>query len=73
MPLEVKKQGKELSQSLVRRFSRRMKQSGILLGARQAQFKQKPKSQQMKRRSALKREELRKEYAILEKMGKPRS
>lgn len=73
MPLEVKKQGKELSQSLVRRFSRRMKQSGILVGARRAQFKQKPKSQQMRRRSALKREELRKEYAILEKMGKPRS
>ena len=70
MSLEIKKEGRETSQNLVRRFSRRMKQSGILLRARKARFKERPKSKQMKKRSALRREELRKEYEQLEKLGK---
>ena len=72
MPLEVKKEGRETSQSLVRRFSRRMKQSGILLRARKARFRKRDKSPQMKKRSALRREELKKEYERMEKMNKPR-
>lgn len=72
MPLEVKKEARETSQSLVRRFSKRIKQSGILLRARKARFKERPKSPQLKKRSALRREELKKEYKKLEKMGKPR-
>lgn len=70
MSLEIKRQGKETSQNLVRRFSRRMKQSGILLRARKARFKERVKSPQMKKRSALRREELKKEYEKLEKLGK---
>jgi hypothetical protein len=70
MPLEIKKQERETSQSLVRRFSRRMKQSGILISARKNRFFERDKSQQMKKRSALRREELTKEYEKLEKMGK---
>ena len=72
MALEIKKEERESSQNLVRRFSRRIKQSGILLRARKARFRQRPKSHQMKQRSALRREELKKEYEKLEKMGKPR-
>jgi len=71
MPLEVKKLERETSQGLVRRFSRRMKQSGILLSARKTRFYERKKSEQMKKRSALRREQLRKEYEIAEKMGKP--
>lgn len=70
MVLEIKKEGRETSQNLVRRFSRRMKQSGILLRARKSRFKKKPKSKQMKKRSALRREELKKEYEKMEKLGK---
>jgi len=70
MALEIKKEGRETSQNLVRRFSRRMKQSGILLRARKARFRKREKSQQMKKRSALRREELKKEYEKKEKMGK---
>ena len=70
MALEIKKEVRETSQNLVRRFSRRMKQSGILLRARKARFKERAKSKQMKKRSALRREELRKEYEKLEKLGK---
>ena len=70
MPLEVKKQDRENSQSLIRRFSRKMKKSGILLEARKTRFRQRPKSNQMKKRSALRREALRKEYKKKEKLGK---
>lgn len=70
MALEIKKEGRETSQSLARRFSRRMKQSGILLRARKMRFRGKTKSRQMKKRSALRREELKKEYEKMEKMGK---
>jgi len=70
MPLEVQKQGKESPQSLVRRFFKKVKQSGILLQAKKNRFQEKPKSKQLKKRSALRREQLKKEYEILEKMGK---
>jgi len=70
MPLEVQKQGKESPQSLVRRFSKKVKQSGILLQAKKNRFQEKPKSKQLKKRSALRREQLKKEYETLEKMGK---
>lgn len=70
MTFEIKKQKKETSQSLVRRFSRRIKKSGILLRARKIRFKKRPKSRQMKKRSALRREELKREYEKLEKLGK---
>jgi len=70
MSLEIKREGRETSQNLVRRFSRRMKQSGILLRARKARFKERGKSKQMKKRSALRREELKKQYEKMEKLGK---
>ncbi len=70
MALEIKKQEKESSQNLVRRFSKRVKLSGILLRARKNRFYERTKSQQMRKRSALRREELKKEYEKLEKLGK---
>lgn len=69
--LEIKKQDKENSQSLVRRFSKRVKKSGILFRARGLRFTKRGKSEQMKKRSALRREELKKEYLLAEKMNKP--
>jgi hypothetical protein len=70
MALEVKKQEREASQSLVRRFQKRIQQSGILLRARKVRFRERKKSEQMKRRAALRREELKKEYEKLRKLGK---
>jgi len=72
MVLEIKKQDRESSQNLVRRFSRRVKQSGILMKARKSRFKTRGKSENMKKKSALRREELRKEYQLAEKMDKPK-
>jgi len=70
MTLEVQKKDKESSQSVVRRFSRRVKQSGLLFRARKNRFIEREKSDQLKKRAALRREELRKEYEQKEKMGK---
>lgn len=70
-PLEIKKEGRESSQNLVRRFSKRVKLSGILLRARKIRFQERTKSKNMKKRSALRREEKKKEYDKMMKMNKP--
>lgn len=70
MVLEVKKQERETAQSLVRRFGKRVQQSGILLRARKIRFRQRPKSRGAQKRAALRKEELKKEYKKLEKLGK---
>lgn len=72
MPLEIKKSERENPQSLVRRFGRRMKKSGILLKARKDRFYKREKSDQMKKRSALRREEKRKQYEKMRKLGQLR-
>jgi ribosomal protein S21 len=70
MALEVKKQERETSQSLVRRFTKRIQQSGILLRARKIRFREREKSRQMKKRMALRKEIMKKEYEKLSKLGK---
>ncbi len=70
MPIEAKKKEKETPQNLVRRFSRKVKMSGILIRARKSRFYKREKSPQIKKRSALRKEELKKEYNKLEKLGK---
>jgi len=70
MALEVKKQEKETSQSLIRRFTRSIQRSGILLRARKIRFRGREKSRQMKKRAALRRTEIKKEYEKLKKLGK---
>lgn len=70
MPLEVKRKEKETIQSLIRRFSQAVQESGVLLRARKIQFKEREKSEQMKKRAALRREEMKKIYERLKKLGK---
>jgi hypothetical protein len=69
MALEVTKKERESSQGLVRRFSKRVKQSGILRRARKKKYKQRKKSRQLKNRAALRREEKKKEYQKKKKLG----
>ncbi len=70
MYLEVKKQDRETSQSLVRRFGRRVQQSGLLVRARKLRFRKKAKSEGAQKKAALRRVELKKEYQKLRKLGK---
>lgn len=68
--LEVRKKERETSQNLIRRFTKNIQRSGILLRARKIRFKERKKSEQMKKRAALRREKLKKEYERLRKLGK---
>ncbi len=70
MALEVTKQERETPQSLIRRFSRRVQQSGILFRARKIRFRQKKKSEQMEKRAALRREERKRGLEKLKKLGR---
>jgi len=69
MSIKIKKHSKETSQSLVRRFSRRIQQSGILRRARKNRFFNPAKSKTLKKKAALRREELKKDYEKKVKMG----
>ncbi len=69
MPLEVKKQERESTQGLIRRFSKAIKKSGILKEARKRRFRQRPLSDKAKKEAALRREKIKKEYQRKEKLG----
>jgi len=70
MGIEIKKQERETSQSLARRFTKSVQQSGILLEARKRRSRTRRKSSQAKKRAALRKEQLKKEYEKLRKLGK---
>ncbi len=70
MTIEVKKKDRETSESLIRRFSRRVQQSGVLLRARRSRFKKDEKSKREKREEALYKIKIRKEIEKLKKLGK---
>jgi ribosomal protein S21 len=53
--IEVKKKDNESVGSLLRRFSRKVQQSGLLLQARSSRFQEKEKSRTERRKSALRR------------------
>lgn len=69
MVIEVNRKKNENSQSLIRRFTKSVKKSGILLQARKTRYRTKEKSDQLKKRDALKKQELRKEYDKKRKLG----
>jgi len=69
MALEIKKQNRETSQGLVRRFARSVQQSGILIRARKSRFKKREKSDDMKKQAALRRVQKKKDYEKLRKSG----
>lgn len=70
MALEVKRKQRESIQNLVKRFTQRMRQSGILIQARKGRFYEPPKNQLAKKKAALRREQLKKEYEKMKKLGK---
>ena len=72
MVLEVRRKEKESSQNLVHRFTKVVRQSGVLLELRSKQFKKRAKSDLAKKRSALRRVELKKEKNRQEKLAKPK-
>jgi ribosomal protein S21 len=72
MALEIRKKERETSQNLVRRFTRSVQQSGILVRARKTRFRVRKKSDDMQKKAALRRIKMKKEYEVLKKLGKER-
>ena len=72
MALQVNKKERETSQNLIHRFTKVVRQSGVLLEVRGKQFHKRPKSALAKKRSALRRVELRIEKVKQEKLAKPK-
>lgn len=68
--IQVKKKDNETSESLIRRFSRRIQQSGVLMQARKKRFNAKRKSKKQKRDDALYKVRIRKEINKLKKIDK---
>ncbi len=72
MPLQVRRKEKESPQNLVHRFTKVVRQSGLLLNLREKRFTKRPKSALAKKRSALRRVILTAEKKKQEKLSKPK-
>jgi ribosomal protein S21 len=68
--IQVKKKEKETAESLIRRFSRRVQQSGVLRQVRKIRFHQPEQSRGKRRDEALYKVKIRKEINRLKKLGK---
>ncbi len=67
--VEVKKKEKESSESLIRRFSKRVQQSGVILRARNVQFREKKKNKRKIKEDAIRRHQIRQKKEYLRKTG----
>lgn len=68
--IEVKRKDRESSESLIRRFSRRVQQSGVLVQARKSRFRKDEKTRREMIQGALYKEKVKKIVSKLKKMGK---
>jgi len=67
---EIKRKRGETFESLLRRFTRKVQQSGRLIQAKKIRFHAREKSQTKKRADALRRLEIQEEREYLKKIGK---
>jgi ribosomal protein S21 len=67
---EIKRKRGETFESLLRRFTRKVQQSGRLIQAKKIRFFDRPESQSKKRADALRRLEIQEEREYLKKIGK---
>ena len=72
MPVQVTKKEKETSQNLVHRFTKTVRQSGVLLELRKKRFFKRAKSDLVNKRSALRRVDRRASKLKEEKLAKPK-
>lgn len=68
--VEVRKREGESSESLVRRFTKKVQQSGVLLRAKKGRFYTSPKTRRELRIDALRRKSIRDKKEYLRKIGK---
>lgn len=68
--IEVKRGESEPTSSLIKRFTKKVKESSILVRARELRFKTRPKSNLKKKKEALKKIQFKKRLDYLRKLGK---
>lgn len=69
--VEVKRKENESFESLLRRFNRKIQQSGVLIRARRTRFFEAPKSRNLQKIAARRRSVIRQQKEELKKLGKP--
>lgn len=69
--VEVKKKDNESFESLLRRFNRKIQQSGVLLRARRIRFFEAPKSRNLQKVAARRRSQIKAQKEELKKLGRP--
>lgn len=69
--VEVKKKDNESFDNLLRRFNRKVQQSGVLVRARKTRFFEPGKSRNLQRAAAQRRSELKVVREELKRLGKP--
>lgn len=69
--VEVKKKDNESFDSLLRRFNRKIQQSGVLIRARKIRFFEPPRSRNLQKVAARRRTVIKAQKEELKKMGKP--
>lgn len=68
--IHIRKKERETPESMIRRFSRRVQQSGVLQRVRKGRFRLEEKSRLKRREEALYKVKIRKEIGKLKKLGK---
>ncbi|MFZ1626866.1 MAG: hypothetical protein WAT81_03640 [Candidatus Moraniibacteriota bacterium] len=66
----IERKEKETAEALIRRFSRRVQQSGVLKRVRKLRFREVEQSRPKRRTEALYKVKIRKEIGRLKKLGK---
>lgn len=69
MPITIKKRENETVNSLIFRFNKRIRQSGVLKEARKRRFRDRPQNKRAKKESTLYRLEKRREIERKKKFG----
>lgn len=72
MPVKVVKKQKETSQNLAQRFTKTVRQSGVMLELRKGRFFKRAESALVKKRSALRKIETKADKIKAAKMSKPK-
>ena len=67
---EVKRKKSETFESLVRRFHKKLQQSGRLIQSRKIRYHERPKNKNKVRREALRRKDIGEQREYLKKIGK---
>lgn len=68
--VEVRKKDSETSESLIRRFSKKVQQSGVLIRAKKTRFHEPSKNKRKVKEDALRRKDIKSKKEYLRKIGK---